>query len=128
MWLSNRHQRRRTEEGIGQLGTVTIAGNPAGVYLAGERRGVTLIGPGGYHWAPRTRDAVLTVPTGEEQTPCILGIAQNGERGVLPGEVWISVTPESGIHLRADGTIDLVGDILVNGAPLILEEEEEGGL
>ena len=38
MWTSNRKQDGRTQEAPGDVGVVTLGGDPAGVYLSGERR------------------------------------------------------------------------------------------
>lgn len=48
MWTSNRKQDGRTQEAPGDVGVVTLGGDPAGVYLSGERRWVAVYAPGGY--------------------------------------------------------------------------------
>ena len=118
MWLSNKSKREQSEDSMAQMGTVTIAGNPASVYLQGERRNVTVVAPAGYHWLPGQKDSVLTLKSGEEQTPCILGKESQSEHSLSPGEVWISVAPKSGIYLRKDGSIELQGPIYLNGSLL----------
>ena len=42
MWTSNRKQDSRTQEAPGDVGVVTLGGDPAGVYLSGERRWVAV--------------------------------------------------------------------------------------
>lgn len=125
MWLSNRTQAEKTEQEVAQMGAVTIASNPAGVFLDGERRNVTLISPAGYHWLPKQKDAVLVLSCGQEKHPCMLGRQQEKIPMLKPGEVFLSVAPESGIYLRQDGGIELTGNIFVNGVPLALPQEQE---
>ena len=48
MWTSNRKQEDRTQECAADQGVVTLGGDPAAVYLGGERRWVSLYSPGGY--------------------------------------------------------------------------------
>jgi len=50
MWTSNRKQDGRTQEAPGDVGVVTLGGDPAGVYLSGERRWVAVYAPRGYPW------------------------------------------------------------------------------
>lgn len=121
MWLSSQRNKEPTEERFAQMGKVSIPGASAGVYLAGERRNVALIAPAGYHWLPKQQDAVLVIPCGEEKRPCMIGMEQEAGAGpvtLLPGEVWISVNGKGGIHLRGDGKVNLIGEVLLNGKPL----------
>ena len=127
MWLSDRNRRVRTEGGA-ELGTVTLGGDPAGVYLAGERRNLPVLGPGGYAWAPMTGDQVLVIKAGDEgETPCVAAV--RGAQGAAPGTVQIFNRPgTASITLDADGNITIVGRVTVNGqqiGPLPPEPEEE---
>ena len=130
MWLSERTQRERTDGGAG-LGTVTLGGAPAGVYLAGERRNLPVLGPGGYAWAPVAGDQVLVIKTGDRgEAPCVAAV--RGEQGIAPGSVRIfSHLGTASITLDAGGNIALAGRVTVNGEqigppPPEPEEPEEG--
>lgn len=108
---------------------MSLVGTSLGVYLAGERRNVGLVAPGGYHWQPSSNDVVLVVSAGEEGHPCIMGTEQQAARPSLqPGEVWISVNEKSGIYLQQNGRVNLLGDIYLNGKPLVIPEDQVGGL
>ena len=72
MWMTEQ-QRQTICEPAAELGLVTLSGGPTGVALAGERRGVALCLPGGYHWTPARGDTVLVIKSGPEQTPCVTG-------------------------------------------------------
>ena len=121
MWMTNRQEREALGEPAAELGQVTLSGPGTGVALAGERRGVTLCGPGGYHWAPSQGDTVLVVKSGPEQAPCIAGAANH--QAVQPGEVYLSAAPGAGILLRPDGTIQLKGTLRLTGTLTV-----QGGL
>lgn len=128
MWLSQNREAERKREASVQMGHMSLVGPTLGVYLAGERRGVTLVAPGGYHWKPVANDAVLVLSAGEEGTPCLVGREQEATGVALsPGEVWISINDASGIHLRQDGSIHLQGKVFLNGKPLVVPKEEAGG-
>ena len=61
MWTANRKREGRTEECAADQGIVTLGGDPAAVYLGGERRWVSLYTPGGYQWRPKAGDKVLVL-------------------------------------------------------------------
>lgn len=129
MWLSERNKREPAPEGAG-LGTVTLGGDPAGVYLAGERRNLPVLGPGGYTWAPEAGDQVLVIKTGAGgEVPCVA--AARGGAQVPPGTVRISNRPgTASITLDAAGNLALTGRVTVNGTqigPLPPAPEEEEG-
>ena len=80
MWTSERSRNLSVEEPAAELGTITLGGDPAGVSLGGERRWLSVYGPGGYSWRPTSGDRVLVLKAGAEgESPCILGMAQGGE-------------------------------------------------
>ena len=108
-------QKRREEEPTAELGAVTISGSPWAVALAGERRETILCSPGGYHWMPRRGDTILVMKSGAEQMPCAVGTAEELDSSLEPGEVWISAAEGTGIHLKTDGSIELVGQVSING-------------
>ena len=46
MWISQRGEKAQRHTGGGaEMGRVTLAGNPVGVYLDGERRELPMFGP-----------------------------------------------------------------------------------
>ena len=102
MWLSEQ-QRRPPESGEGQTGTVTISGGELAVELDSERRGLELYGPAGYRWTPEVGQRVLVIE-GRGETPCVVGTRTGA---YVPGRVTIQA-----------GTLDLDGNVLIQGTPL----------
>lgn len=116
MWTSERNRNLPAREAAAELGTVTLGGDPAGVSLGGERRWLTVYGPGGYSWRPTAGDKVLVLKAGAEgESPCILGTTQ-GEEALKPGEVRLAGCGSS-IHLGEDG-VSLTGQVYINGQTL----------
>lgn len=114
MWMARRQEENQYQAAVAELGEVTLSGTPAGVVLAGERRNVTVLAPGGYQWSPALGETVLVLRTGQEGAPCAVGQVRE-ESGLEPGEVYLSVAEGAGIKLKADGTIALTGTITING-------------
>ncbi|RKI69783.1 hypothetical protein D7V91_05175 [bacterium 1xD42-67] len=115
MWTSERRRGLPAGAAAAELGTVTLGGDPAGVSLGGERRWLTVYGPGGYSWRPTAGDKVLVLKAGAEgESPCILGTVQEGgELG--PGEVRLaggSCAVKLGQRLELDGELYLNGRAL----------------
>lgn len=127
MFLSRKEWRLRGD-GAALTGMVTLPGDPAGAWLEGERRGVAVYAPGGYHWAPELGDEVLVLKSGENgEQPCALGVPAAAQ-GLEPGEVLITAGKGS-IHLKNDGSISVTGLFTVNGTvvgPLPPKEVLEG--
>jgi len=116
MWTSERNRNLPAREAAAELGSVTLGGDPAGVSLGGERRWLTVYGPGGYTWRPTAGDRVLVLKAGAEgESPCILGTTQ-GTAGLKPGEVRLD-GGSSSIHLGQD-RLELSGTLYINGLPL----------
>lgn len=116
MWTSERNRNPRVGDPAAELGTVTLGGDPAGVSLGGERRWLTVYGPGGYSWRPTVGDRVLVLKAGAEgEAPCILGTTQKGD-GLKPGEVRLS-GGDSAVHL-GQSRLSLSGQVYVNGERL----------
>lgn len=94
--------------------------------MEGERRGVTVCAPGGYHWAPELGDEVLVLKTGESgEKPCAVGVPVAEE--VRPGEVLIT-GKKCSILLGPEGCVTVTGRLIVNGqqvGPAPKEEEDE---
>lgn len=67
MWTSERGRLLTVQESAAEVGVVTLGGDPAGVSLGGERRWLSVYGPGGYAWRPMAGDKVLVLKTGAER-------------------------------------------------------------
>ena len=128
MFLGKR-QRGEPDPPQALTGPATLPGGSA-VWLEGERRGVRIYAPGGYHWAPRRGEELLVLKTGEG--PCALGMAAD-RQGLQPGEVLIT-SGACSVKLGLDGKLTLTGQVAVsggltvNGCQVVLEppKEEEG--
>lgn len=118
MWLSQQRAEVRREETTAETGPVTLGGDPAGVYLSGERRGLPVFSPGGYQWRPAAGQEVLVLKAGaDRESPCVVGVRQTGTPE--PGETYLfSQGGASSIRLRPDGLLNLAGRICVNGETL----------
>ena len=107
MWTSERNRNLPVREPAAELGTVTLGGDPAGVSLGGERRWLTVYGPGGYSWRPTSGDKVLVLKAGAEgESPCIPGTTQDAE-DLKPGEVRLTGM-ECSLHL-GQGQVEVTG-------------------
>ena len=117
MWLSSR-MRPVPATADADLGVTTIAGGEVGVLTRGEVRAVPVYGPGGYVWMPESGAAVLVVkggPGGEEQ--CVCGMKQPAPpKKMQPGEVLVYGPGGNSVYLRRDGTLELRGDVRVEGS------------
>lgn len=119
MWLSKQQRTQSSAPESAELGVATIAGNPAAVYLGTERRALPVFSPGGYIWMPKVGDALLVMKCGEQY--CVAGAEQNGGKlanGLEPGEICITNGGEAGILLKKDGSLQLMGEIFINGESL----------
>lgn len=118
MWLSQQRRDLTRRENTAETGKVTLGGDPAGVYLSGERRSVRVYSPGGYQWSPTPGQDILVLKTGADgESPCAVGIRQEAE--ISPGEVRISNADGSvQVFLKQDGTLALRGVVTVNGTDL----------
>ena len=124
MWLSERHRETTRQEEAG-VGIVTLGGNPAGVYLARERRNLPVLAPGGFAWAPTTGQQVLVIKTGADgEAPYVA--AALSDNMIAPGAVRIfDSIGKASITLDGAGNMSLVGRIYVNGELLSAPPEEE---
>jgi hypothetical protein len=126
MYLARRERKQGTG-GLALTGPVTLPGDPAGAYLEGERRGVAVYAPGGYHWVPGTGDEVLVLKAGSDgEKPCAVGLPANGE-GLQPGEVLIT-GGDCSIFLDRKGNVAVTGTFTVNGTvvgPAPKKDDEE---
>lgn len=116
MWTAERNRNLRSGEPTAELGAVTLGGDPAGVSLGGERRWISVYGPGGYSWRPTAGDKVLVLKAGAEgEAPCLLGVPQE-EAELKPGEVRLK-GGESSVFLGQD-KLELEGELYLNGQTL----------
>ena len=114
MWTER--QTRGSGETEAEIGRVTIGGNPAAVETRGEVRDLPVYAPGGYFWTPRRGDRVLVIkggPGGAEQ--CVAAMEQAGA-APEQGDVALR-TDGASLVLRADGRIELTGQLWINGQP-----------
>ena len=118
MWLS-RQMRSASPTTDADLGVTTIAGDRVGVVTRGEVRSLPVYGPGGYVWLPENGNGVLVVkggPGGEEQ--CVAGMQQKAPPvGMRPGEVYLYGPAGNSVYLRQDGSVEIQGDLVINGEP-----------
>lgn len=125
MWTSNRKTEGRTVEAAADLGLVTLGGDPAGVYLGGERRWVAVCAPGGYQWRPQTGDKVLVVKAGDQrELPCLAGMRQPEIQEKDPLEAGaVRITGGSGrMDLDTRGVVLNGKEIALNGKVTVQEE------
>lgn len=128
MWTSNRKTEGRTVEAAADLGLVTLGGDPAGVYLGGERRWVAVCSPGGYQWRPQTGDKVLVVKAGDQrELPCLAGVRQPEIQEKDPLEAGaVRITGGSGrMDLDTRGVVLNGKEIALNGKVTVQEERLE---
>lgn len=118
MWLS-RQMRSAPPTADADLGVTTIAGDRVGVMTRGEVRALPVYGPGGYVWLPENGNGVLVVkggPGGEEQS--VTGMLQKDPpEGMLPGEVYLYGPAGNSVYLKQDGTVEIRGQLMINGMP-----------
>ena len=96
-----------------EAGVVTIGGASPSVMLSGEVRDVEILSCGGLFWRPEAGDEVLTMATPEGRRFLAFSGGEAPE-GISAGEVFIK-TKSAGIHLKADGGMELFGDVFVSG-------------
>lgn len=100
-------------------GSVTLGGNPAGVYLDADRRWMQVYAPGGYQWKPKARQQVLVIKSGQQgESSCVAGRLVEEDGMLKPGEVTISSDAGAKISLTNEGKICLAGAVEVGGEDL----------
>ena len=115
MWLS----RKLTEQETGFSGesaTVTIDGSHIAAVSRGEEREIPIVSPGGIAWLPRRGDEVLLLRggTGGEER-YLAGTVQNASPSLESGEIRLFSAGGASIVLKNDGSIELNGNVYVNG-------------
>lgn len=97
------------------VGRVTLPGDPAAVWLDGERRALPVFAPGGYIWRPSRGEQVLVIKTGEQgEAPCVLGERCRDDWELEEGEILIH-SGKAALHMKVDGTVAITGSLTVNG-------------
>ena len=116
MWLSEKAALGARESGPGaELGTVTAGGGRPSVMLAGERRRLEVVSPGGVFWAPVQGEQVMVTHCGDEE---FVSGALRASPELLPGEVCVK-TGMGCVRVYADGKIELEGTVDVKGTLLL---------
>ena len=109
MWLPEQFAAAPAAEAP-ELGAVTAGAERTAVKTAGqEKRLLPVLSPGGYAWTPSPGDRVLV------QGDCVAGRVQDRTPG--PGEVLL-YAGSAAIRLCPDGTIQITGRVMLNGAEL----------
>lgn len=119
MWTSSQSRiAKSVPDSQADLGVVTVSAREAGVYLGTERRWLPVMAPGGYRWRPRLGDQVLVLKTGTQgESGCILARQEDAADELQPGEVELT-GKDCRVKLSADGTVELWGEVAVNGVSL----------
>lgn len=123
MWVSKAialRQRAGGEDTAADMGTTTIGGEAASVMTRGEQRNLEVFAPGGLVWQPRAGDTVLVVKGGsgaQEQCVAAASTGDHAPPGMTPGELFLYSSGGASIYLRADGSVEISGNLTVNGHP-----------
>ena len=130
MWLSSQSRKAQRSGQGAETGVVTLEGEKTAVYLAGERRDLPVLSPGGYCWRPAEGETVLVLKSGADgEELWVAGVPGDGT-DLAPGEVRIQ-SRQAAVFLGNDGSIDLRGTVKLNGVPMeeLFEPKvkEEGG-
>ena len=120
MWLSERAASGGGTAEAAEIGVVTIGGDKPSVMLDGERRDVELLVFPGLSWKPAAGQQVLVLRAGEEYFVCGAPGTEGGE-GLAAGELRLksrgaSVTVKNSGEIELRGSVNVVGDLSVNGA------------
>ena len=121
MWLSRKLAAHELQDvASAQDGTVTIEGGELAVFSSGEKREVKTVGPGGYEWRPCKGSDVLIVRGGifGEESYAV-GVPEQANEALAPGEVRIRSAAGAEIVLRNSGRIDINGLLFINGTPFL---------
>lgn len=121
MWLSKKLAAHELQDvASAQDGTVTIEGGELAVFSSGEKREVKTVGPGGYEWQPCKGEDVLIVRGGTfGEESYAVGVPEQANEALAPGEVRIRSAAGAEIVLRNNGRIDINGLLFINGVPFL---------
>lgn len=126
MWLSSQSRKTQRSGQGAETGVVTLEGEKTAVYLTGERRDLSMLGPGGYCWRPAEGETVLVLKSGADGEELWVAGVPGREADLAPGEVCVR-SGLAAVLLSNDGTIDLRGDVKLNGTPIEKLFEAKGG-
>lgn len=121
MWLSKAiaaRQRAEQEGAAADMGVTTIGGSSASVMTKGEQRNLEVFAPGGVVWEPQEGDTVLVIKGGtgaQEQCVVAANTSAAAPKDLAPGELFLFSRGKASIHLRADGSIAIKGNISAEG-------------
>lgn len=124
MWMGKRMagtSRLVQEESAGaEVGVTTIGGSEAAVLTRGEDRSLPVYGPGGLVWSPKAGDTVLVIKGGSgREERCIAGaLSQREGEELEPGELCL-YSGGASITLRNDGSVEIQGQLTINGEPYL---------
>ena len=114
MWLARQAARaERTDDGAARLCAVTIGGEEPAAVWGGERRGLTVVAPGGVAWLPRSGDEALLIRCGDEDA--VAGVAVAAPPGMQPGEVCVFSAGGASVLLCNDGKVKITGSVEISG-------------
>ncbi|MBE6948496.1 MAG: hypothetical protein E7456_01495 [Ruminococcaceae bacterium] len=113
MWLSN----RKIPAGSNQsaVGEVTIGGRNTAVYTDGEKRNSAFFSPGGYYWLPSCGQNMVVIKSGDGEVCCMDREVTELPVDMQEGEVYIVSGGNASLYLKNDGTVQIMGDVSVNG-------------
>lgn len=121
MWLSKAlalRQAAEQESTAADMGVTTIGGGSASVMTRGEQRDLEVFTPGGLIWQPKAGDTVLVIKGGSGcQEQCIVAADTSAAtpKEMKPGELFLYSDGDASIHLRADGSILILGAVSIEG-------------
>ncbi len=114
MWLSKQAAARARDRHVADVGVVSIGTSAPAVVTDGETRNLAVFAPGGYAWRPAAGEQVLVLKAGA--AGAVAG-ARTRDAGLSAGEVLIFSSGGASIRLGADGSLELVGNVKINGVP-----------
>lgn len=117
MWLSNR--KSQTAVNHPTVGEVTIGGKKTAVYTDGEKRNVAFFAPGGYYWLPSCGQNMVVIKSEDNEVCCLDCEVTEIPIDMQEGEVYIVSNGKASLYLKNDGTVQISGDISVNGRMFI---------
>lgn len=113
MWLSNRKTQVKSYQS--SVGEVTIGGRKAAVYTDGEKRNSAFFSPGGYYWLPSCGQNMVVIKSEDNEVCCMDREVTELPVDMQEGEVYIISAGNASLHLKNDGTIQIKGNVSVNG-------------
>lgn len=113
MWLANRKvQGKNTQPTVGE---VTIGGRKTAVYTNDEKRNAVFFSPGGYFWLPSCGQNMVVIKSEDDEVCCLDREVTELPVDMQEGEVYIVSGGNASLYLKNDGTVQISGDVSVNG-------------